>query len=643
MADLPDRAWPVVLQHFRGADAAADGAADREFHRRYLEARQRAAGTSSTPAAPAAAAAVDLALERLRALCDDDSAQRTLRTSLALFADFRTKQRAAALEKLQQTRAKLPVAAHADGILEALRASQVLVLAGDTGCGKSTQVPQFLLREYGRVACTQPRRLAAVSLARRVSIEGNGEHGVGHQIRFESRAAPSDRIVFMTEGVMLRHIAGGAKGLDDFDVIVLDEVHERHTSTDVLLGTMRGLLARRPALRLVLMSATLNLELFSSFFGGAPVLRVPGRAYPVDVVHVTADADVAVADAADGSGAPSRKMLPSRAHELLGPKLFLKVLQRIDAQFDRRERGDALCFLSGVEEIERLMEPLREYAASSGRWVVLPLHASLPVAEQERVFDLPPSGVRKCILATNVAETSVTIDGVRFVVDSGAVKQSFDPDARMQSPQAHWVSQAFGAARPCRADGTGHCYRPTPTPSTWHWPSSRRPSCCARPSKAWRSSSLDDGGGGGGLRTSFPQPPPAAQVDAALLSLRRLQALDPFERLTPLGAALTELPVDVHCAKMLVLGELLGMGDLMRTLAAALSVPSPLLKLGGHRDGAAPAAATARLSLLSRSATPSRCSTCTMLGWRTAPRAATVAAGAVRMESTRAGSSRCVA
>ena len=137
------------------------------------------------------------------------------------------------------------------------------MLAGDTGCGKSTLVPQFMLSEYGRVACTQPRRLAAVSLARRVSIEGNGEHGVGHQIRFESRAAPTDRIVFMTEGVMLRHIAGGAKGLDDFDVIVLDEVHERHTSTDVLLGTMRGLLARRPALRLVLMSATLHLELFS--------------------------------------------------------------------------------------------------------------------------------------------------------------------------------------------------------------------------------------------------------------------------------------------------------------------------------------------------------------------------------------------
>ena len=198
-------------------------------------------------------------------------------------------------------------------------------------------------------------------------------------------------------------------------------------------------------------------------------------------------------------------MLPSRAHELLGPKLFLKVLQRIDAQFDRRERGDALCFLSGVEEIERLMEPLREYAASSGRWVVLPLHASLPVAEQERVFDLPPAGVRKCILATNVAETSVTIDGVRFVVDSGAVKQmSFDPDARMQSLQPHWVSQASAEQRKGRAGrtGPGTCYRLYAHAEYMALAEFTTPELLRTPLEgvALQLASLDGGGGGGVCR-----------------------------------------------------------------------------------------------------------------------------------------------
>ena len=325
MADLPDAAWPVVLQHFRGADAAADGAAFREFHRRYLEAHRRAAGTDRQHPLPAARPPRRRCRLFSPSACAHSAStprrQRALRTSLALFADFRTKQRAAALEKPQQTRAKLPVAAHA-------AASSSRCAPRRCSCSRATRAAASRRRcRNSCCASTVASRARSrggsrpSSLARRVSIEGNGEHGVGHQIRFRvargaerpdrlhdrGRDAAPHRRRRQGPRRLRRHRAGrGARA-----------PHER----DVLLGTMARAAGAPPGAPPRAQSATLNPELFSSFFGGAPVLRVPGRAYPVDAsMRPAADADVAVADAADGSGAPSRKMLPSRAHELLGPE-----------------------------------------------------------------------------------------------------------------------------------------------------------------------------------------------------------------------------------------------------------------------------------------------------------------------------------
>ena len=188
------------------------------------------------------------------------------------------------LLQVQRDRQLLPIASYADEITSAVRANQVIVLAGDTGCGKSTQVPQFLLHcGVTRLAVTQPRRISAVSLTRRVATETNNEFGseIAHQIRFDSSRTSRTRCVFMTEGVLLRQVMTDPT-LSQYDVIILDEVHERHVSTDLLLGLMKGVvLGAAPKLRLVLMSATVNIDLFSNFFGGAPVLQIPGRLHPI--------------------------------------------------------------------------------------------------------------------------------------------------------------------------------------------------------------------------------------------------------------------------------------------------------------------------------------------------------------------------
>ncbi|NXD18207.1 DHX34 helicase, partial [Nothocercus nigrocapillus] len=325
---------------------------------------------------------------------------------------------------------------------------QVLLVAGDTGCGKSTQVPQFLLAAgYGRVAVTQPRRVACVALAKRVAFESLHQYGdqVGYQIRFESSRSAATKIVFLTEGLLLRQ-AQREPALPGYRVLVADEVHERHLHGDFLLGVLRRLLPARPDLKLILMSATINVGLFSRYFGDAPVLQVPGRSFPITVVY---------------QPIPKEEAASGRA-ERLDARPFLRVLQAIDHKYPPEERGDLLVFLSGVAEIAAVLEAAQPYAAHTQRWVLLPLHSTLSVAEQDKVFDVPPPGVRKCILATNIAETSVTIDGVRFVLDSGKVKEmSYDPQGKLQRLQEFWISQASAEQRKGRAGrtGPGVCYR----------------------------------------------------------------------------------------------------------------------------------------------------------------------------------------
>ncbi|KAM8790515.1 putative ATP-dependent RNA helicase DHX34 [Rhynchonycteris naso] len=487
------------------------------------------------------------------------------RRALLHYLDFGQKQAFGRLAKLQRERAALPIAQYGHRILKTLKEHQVVVVAGDTGCGKSTQVPQYLLASgFSHVACTQPRRIACISLAKRVGFESLSQYGsqVGYQIRFESTRSAATKIVFLTVGLLLRQIQR-EPSLPQYQVLIVDEVHERHLHNDFLLGVLQRLLPQRPDLKVILMSATINISLFSSYFGNAPVVQVPGRLFPITVVYQPVEAELTVSKS-----------------EKLDPRPFLRVLEAIDNKYPAEERGDLLVFLSGMAEISAVLEAAQTYASHTQRWVVLPLHSALSVADQDKVFDVAPAGVRKCILSTNIAETSVTIDGIRFVADSGKVKEmSYDPQAKLQRLQEFWISQASAEQRKGRAGrtGPGVCFRLYAESdydafAPYAIPEIRRVALDALVLQM-KSMSVGD------PRTfPFIEPPPPASLETAILYLQDQGALDSAETLTPIGSLLAQLPVDVVIGKMLILGAVFHLAEPMLTIAAALSVQSPFTR-----------------------------------------------------------------
>ncbi|KAM6933986.1 putative ATP-dependent RNA helicase DHX34 [Xenentodon cancila] len=509
------------------------------------------------------------------------------RLALLHFLDFRQRQSFGKLAKLRQEQKNLPIFQYRDRIVELVQQNPVVVVAGDTGCGKSTQVPQYLLSAgFNHIACTQPRRIACISLAKRVSFESLNQYGskVGYQIRFETSRTTATKLLFLTEGLLLRQIQKD-KSLAQYQVVIVDEVHERHLHCDFLLGVLRSLLADRPDLRLILMSATINIKLFSDYFNSAPVLQVPGRLFPIQVIYQPIPAEEQA----------------SRS-EKLDPRPYLRILQGIDQRYPPEERGDLLLFLSGVAEISTIQEACQIYATHTRRWIVLPLHSTLSLAQQDKVFDVAPPGVRKCIISTNIAETSVTIDGVRFVVDSGKVKEmSFDPKAKMQRLQEFWISRASSEQRKGRAGrtGPGVCYRlyaesdynafaPYPVPEIHR---------VALDSLILQMKSM---GLGDPLSFVFIDPPPTASIQTAVTYLRDQGALDTRGGLTSIGCLLAQLPVDVVIGKMLVLGSVFNLVEPVLTVAAALSVQSPFLRSSQHN----PDCATARQPLHSNQGDP---------------------------------------
>ncbi|XP_020504846.2 probable ATP-dependent RNA helicase DHX34 [Labrus bergylta] len=509
------------------------------------------------------------------------------RLALLHFLDFSQRQSFCKLAKLCREQKNLPIFQYKDRIVELVRRHPVVVVAGDTGCGKSTQVPQYLLSAgFTHIACTQPRRIACISLAKRVSFESLNQYGskVGYQIRFETTRTEATKLSFLTEGLLLRQIQQD-RTLDQYQVVIVDEVHERHLHCDFLLGVLRSLVAERPDLRLILMSATINIKLFSDYFSSAPVLQVPGRLFPIQVIY---------------QPIPPEEQ-PSRS-EKLDPRPYLRILQGIDQRYPPEERGDLLLFLSGVAEISTIQEACQVYATHTSRWIVLPLHSTLSLAQQDKVFDISPPGVRKCIISTNIAETSVTIDGVRFVVDSGKVKEmSFDPKAKMQRLQEFWISRASSEQRKGRAGrtGPGVCYRlyaesdydafaPYPVPEIHR---------VALDSLVLQMKSMSLGDP---LSFVFIDPPPAASIQTAVTYLKEQGALDSRSELTSIGSLLAQLPVDVVIGKMLVLGSLFNLAEPVLTVAAALSVQSPFLRSAQHN----PDCATARQPLHSNQGDP---------------------------------------
>ncbi|UJR09789.1 hypothetical protein I4U23_014016 [Adineta vaga] len=464
------------------------------------------------------------------------------------YFDLNQKEKFKRIHKLRHDQSHLPIASHRREILEELKVHQVILVAGDTGCGKSTQIPRFLLEAgFNKIACTQPRRIACISLAKRVSYETLNEydHQVGYQVRFEKTRQQSTRIIFMTEGILLRQLQTDSS-LSDYDILVIDEVHERHLFTDFIMGILKCLITQRKDLKIILMSATINIGLFSTYFDNCP-------------------------GEIEESASKTSK---------IDAKPYLRIMEQIDAKYPSSDRGDMLIFLSGMAEIQGVMEATQSYAQETQRWIVLPLHSALSLEEQDRVFDMSPEGVRKCVIATNIAETSVTIDGMRFIIDSGKVKEmSYDGKYKMQRLQEFNISRASAEQRKGRAGrtGPGVCFRLYSEQDYLSFQEYSTPEIRRVPLDSLMlqmiSMGLKDP-----RKFPFVEPPDMVAIDSALLRLQEQAALSTIDcSLTSIGSMLARLPVDVSIGKMLIFACIFQYVNPILIMASALSIQSPFL------------------------------------------------------------------
>ncbi|GJQ79871.1 hypothetical protein Trydic_g18319 [Trypoxylus dichotomus] len=487
--------------------------------------------------------------------------------TIRVYQDFQQKTKFAKLKKLRKAQNDLPIAMYRNEIIEKLKCCRVMLIAGDTGCGKSTQVPQYVMDGgYDKIVCTQPRRIACVSLAKRVAHETltDYKNTVGYQIRFEKTKRKDTAIIFMTEGLLLRQ-ASEEDTLNSYDVIILDEVHERHLHGDFLVGVMKCLLYKRQDFKLILMSATINLKLFTEYFANESleVIQVPGRLYPIEIHYK-----------------PIIKDPYDKNKDRFDCTPYLQILQMIDEKYPQNQKGDLLIFLNGFSEINTLCETIKEYAERKKNWIVLPLHSTLSLEEQDRVFDYPPEGIRKCIISTNIAETSVTIDGVRFVIDSGKVnRMSYLSEGGVNRLAECNISQDSARQRAGRAGrtGPGSCFRfyseedfksfDVFTPAEIHL-------------VPLDSLLLDMISLGLNDISNFPflEKPTADSIEESMEKLKFCGALisdNDGLSLTSLGEKLSRLPVDLTIGKMLILSTVFGNVNSVLAVAALLSVQTP--------------------------------------------------------------------
>ena len=513
---------------------------------------------------------------------------------LHLYKDFRQKQHYQKLRQLVQGKRKLPIRDFKNRILDSVNKHGIVLVVGSTGCGKSTQVPQYLLEGgFDKIVCTQPRRIAAISLCRRVAQElltaRNGE--VAYQIRFDSTRTRWTKILFVTEGLLIRLLENDLT-LPDFNVVIVDEVHERHVTMDVLLGVLSTLRTRRPDLKIVLMSATMHVELFSKFFDlpQDAVVEVPGRIFPVQI---------------DWLPVPDEPEAPKLRHEIdtgssmvrgntkkaeFDVRPFLNVLRGIEKNCEWKERGDVLIFVAGAFEVDSLVSAVRELDAK--RWISLPLHSQLPSEQQDKVFDVAPAGTRKVIVATNIAETSVTIDGIRFVIDSGMMR-SMDSDSASALRQLTngYVSQAASEQRKGRAGrtGPGRCYRLYSERLFAQFDQFIIPEIQRI---AFEETILKVLALGFTVKFPFPDPPlPSKMIGACRALLLTRAVIFPGDsivnindmtverlldlQLTPLGRALSRLPVSLNVGRLLLLSLVFDQIHHAVVLAAAMSLHNP--------------------------------------------------------------------
>ncbi|XP_020094660.1 DExH-box ATP-dependent RNA helicase DExH1 isoform X1 [Ananas comosus] len=523
---------------------------------------------------------------------------------------------------MQSFREKLPAYRVKDDFLKAVAANQVLVISGETGCGKTTQLPQFILEEEIEnlrgadcsIICTQPRRISAISVAARIASERGENLGetVGYQIRLEAKRSAQTRLLFCTTGVLLRRLVQ-EPDLSGVSHLLVDEIHERGMNEDFLIIILRDLLPQRPDLRLILMSATINADLFSKYFGNAPIIHIPGFTFPVaelfleDVLEKTRYKINSEFD--DYRGSSRRRRQQSTKSDPLteifedvdidsqyksyststrqsleawsGTQLDLGLVESTIEHICRHEGdGAILVFLTGWDEISKLLDKIKEnnFLGNSSKFLVLPLHGSMPTVNQREIFDRPPSNMRKIVLATNIAESSITIDDVVYVIDCGKAKEtSYDALNKLACLLPSWISKASAHQRRGRAGRVqpGVCYRLYPKVIHDAMPQYQLPEILRTPLQelCLNIKSLQLGAVASFLAKAL-QPPDPLAVKNAIELLKTIGVLDDMEELTPLGRHLCTLPLDPNIGKMLL------MGCIFQCLGPALTIAAAL----AHRD-----------------------------------------------------------
>ncbi|MDQ1628840.1 MAG: ATP-dependent helicase HrpA [Actinomycetota bacterium] len=458
--------------------------------------------------------------------------------------------------------AQLPVSQRREEIAAAIRDHQVVILAGETGSGKTTQLPKICL-ELGRgesamIGHTQPRRIAARAVAERIAEELGTPLGtdVGYTVRFNDRSSPDTRIKLMTDGILLAEIQRD-RTLSAYDTLIVDEAHERSLNVDFLLGYLKALLPRRPDLKVVITSATIDTARFARHFYDAPVVEVSGRTFPVEVRY----RPVVDPDSEDGEERDQVQAIVDAVDELSleGP-------------------GDVLVFLSGEREIRDTADALRRHVGGDAE--ILPLYARLSAAEQHRVF--APHAGRRVVLATNVAETSLTVPGIRYVVDPGTARISrYSHQRKVQRLPIEKVSQASANQRKgrCGRVEEGICIRLYSEQDFLSRPQFTEPEIL-RTNLASVILAMTALGLGDIAAFPFVEPPDRRQVRDGIALLEELGALEPGSgderrRLTPLGRRLARLPLDPRLARMVLEADRNGCVEEVMVIATALSVQDP--------------------------------------------------------------------
>uniref|UniRef100_A0AAR2LJA2 ATP-dependent DNA/RNA helicase DHX36 n=1 Tax=Pygocentrus nattereri TaxID=42514 RepID=A0AAR2LJA2_PYGNA len=516
-----------------------------------------------------------------------------------------------------------------------IEANRVVVVSGETGCGKTTQVTQFILDDYiqrglgslCRVVCTQPRRISAISVAERVAAEraepvGEGR-SCGYQIRLQSRLPRKQgSVLYCTTGIILQWLRSDPC-LSSISHLVLDEIHERNLQSDVLLTIVKDLLRTRDDLKIILMSATLNADKFSKYFGNCPMIHIPGYTFPVkeylleDVVEIKVPGSPEEHRLQDrrprfrrgfmqGQSAWPEKEQKEAEYKESWPcyartlrdrysdstidalemmdeddKINLELIAALIRHIVMNEDdGAILVFLPGWDNISSLNDLLMaDQMFKSDKFIIIPLHSLMPTVSQTQVFKRPPPGVRKIVIATNIAETSITIDDVVYVIDGGKIKEThFDTQNNISTMTAEWVSLANAKQRKGRAGrvSPGKCYHLYNGLRASLLDSYQLPEIQRTPLEelCLQIKILKLGPIASFLRKSL-DPPSDRAIELAITHLMDLNALDHNEELTPLGFHLARLPVEPHIGKMILFGALLGCLDPVLTIATSLSFKDP--------------------------------------------------------------------